>query len=50
MKRDWDYMDLIKRSAGSGANWKNPWRPSAADILAAAEDRDVLAGIDISSG
>ena len=48
MKRDWDYMDLISAARVRGELEKILGDPLRADILAAAEDRDVLAGIDIS--
>ena len=48
MKRDWDYMDLISSARVRGELEKILGDPLRADILAAAEDRDVLAGIDIS--
>ena len=48
MKRDWDYMDLISAARVRGELEKILSDPLRADILAAAEDRDVLAGIDIS--
>ena len=48
MTRDWDYMDLISSARVRGELEKILGDPLRADILAAAEDRDVLAGIDIS--
>ena len=48
MKRDWDYMDLISAARVRGELEKILGDPLRADILAAAEDHDVLAGIDIS--
>ena len=48
MKRDWDYMDLISAARVRGELEKILGDPLRAEILAAAEDRDVLAGIDIS--
>ena len=48
MKRDWSYMDRVSAARVRGELEKILIDPERADILAAAEDHDVLAGIDIS--
>lgn len=48
MKRDWTYMEWISAARVRGELEKILSDPHRADILAAAEDLDVLAGIDIS--
>ena len=48
MKRDWSYMEQVSAARVRGELEKILSDPFRADILAAAEEHDVLAGIDIS--
>ena len=48
MRRDWQYMDRISPARVRGELEKILSDPSRADILATAEERGVLAAIDIS--
>ena len=48
MKRDWTYMERVSAARVRGELEKVLNDPLGADILAAAEEHDVLAGIDIS--
>ena len=48
MKRDWSYMERVSAARVRGELEKILSDPECADILAAAEDHDVLAGIDVS--